>query len=115
MFRRRSRANTNEDPVARAAQVAVLRREFAERQRQKEEVRREQENRRVERETKKQRKRDESQQRKEARNEKEYDTPQKRSRAGKATKSQWQLFVFWFKTMLLKMRKGMSVESHSSN
>ncbi|KAI4198551.1 MAG: hypothetical protein LQ350_005210 [Teloschistes chrysophthalmus] len=59
IFRRRSRANTNEDPVARAAQVAVLRREFAERERQKEEVRREQENRRVERETKKQQKRDE--------------------------------------------------------
>lgn len=117
IFRRRSRANTNEDPVARAAQVAVLRREFAERERQKEEVRREQENRRVERETKKQQKRDESQQRKsetrarKATSEKE-NTLEQRRRSTKATKSQWQLFVFWFKTMLLKMRNGMSRQSH---
>ncbi|KAI4256380.1 MAG: hypothetical protein LQ352_002108 [Teloschistes flavicans] len=97
IFRKRSRANTNEDPVVRAAQVAILRREFDERERLKEEVRREQENKRVQKVTKKQQRRD-----------------QRRSNAAsdrsqmKAAKNQWQLFVFWFKTMLLKMRKGMS-------
>lgn len=123
IFRKRSRTNTNEDPVARAAQVAILRREFAERERQKEEVRREQENRTVERETKRQQKRDESQQRKSERKNttSEKDTPStqtcerpKRSStkvAGKAAKSQWQLFVFWFKTVLLKMGRGVSRSS----
>ncbi|KAL8732971.1 MAG: hypothetical protein Q9166_002369 [cf. Caloplaca sp. 2 TL-2023] len=66
MFRMRSRANTNntEDPVTRAAQVAILRKEFDEKERAKEEVRREQEARRAQREAKKQARRDESEQRK---------------------------------------------------
>ncbi|KAL8995387.1 MAG: hypothetical protein Q9169_004864 [Polycauliona sp. 2 TL-2023] len=64
MFRFRSRANTNEDPVVRAAQVAVLRKEFDERERAKDEVRREQEAKKASREAKKQAKRDESEQRK---------------------------------------------------
>ncbi|CAO1605724.1 hypothetical protein XANCAGTX0491_009229 [Xanthoria calcicola] len=64
MFRFRSRANTNEDPVVRAAQVAILRREFDEKERAKDELRREQEAKKAQREAKKQAKRDESEQRK---------------------------------------------------
>ncbi|KAL8839210.1 MAG: hypothetical protein Q9170_001816 [Blastenia crenularia] len=64
MFRKRSRANTVEDPVVRAAQVAVLRKEFDERERAKDETRREQETRKAQKEAKRQQKRDESQQRK---------------------------------------------------
>ncbi|KAL8758731.1 MAG: hypothetical protein Q9199_001260 [Rusavskia elegans] len=64
MFRFRSRANTNEDPVVRAAQVAILRKEFDEKERAKDELRREQEAKKAQREAKKQAKRDESEQRK---------------------------------------------------
>lgn len=64
MFRFRSRTNTNEDPVVRAAQVAILRREFDEKERAKDDLRREQEAKKAQREAKKQAKRDESEQRK---------------------------------------------------
>ena len=64
LFRFRSRANTNEDPVVRAAQVAILRKEFDEKERAKDEVRQEQEARKAQRAAKKQAKRDESEQRK---------------------------------------------------
>ena len=64
MFRKRSRANTIEDPVARAAQVAILRKEFDEKERVKDELRREQEAKKAQRDAKRQAKRDESEQRK---------------------------------------------------
>ncbi|KAI4277503.1 MAG: hypothetical protein LQ337_001721 [Flavoplaca oasis] len=64
IFRFRSRANTNEDPVVRAAQVAILRKEFNEKERAKDEVRQEQEAKKAQRAAKKQAKRDESEQRK---------------------------------------------------
>ncbi|KAL8688112.1 MAG: hypothetical protein Q9218_005892 [Villophora microphyllina] len=144
MFRKRSRANTSEDPVVRAAQVAVLRKEFDERERLKEQARQEQESRKAQKEAKKQQKRDESQHRKSenrarkkansnAASEKSamraYEAqqgslsaqttgrPQTKGSmkaaggAGKAATSRWQLFVFWLKTMLLKMKKGMSQSS----
>ncbi|KAI4194127.1 MAG: hypothetical protein LQ346_003753 [Caloplaca aetnensis] len=148
MFRKRSRANTIEDPVARAAQVAVLRKEFDERERFKDEQRREQEARKAQKEAKRQQKRDESQQRKSetiARKRAQSNTmseksatrayqaqqdtmsrqttggggstaqrPQTRGSskraggAGKAVANKWQLFVFWLKTMLLKLKRKMS-------
>ncbi|KAI4240219.1 MAG: hypothetical protein L6R40_005248 [Gallowayella cf. fulva] len=63
MFRFRSRANTNEDPVVRAAQVAILRKEFDEKERAKDQLRQEQEAKKAQREAKRQVKRDESEQR----------------------------------------------------
>ncbi|KAL9591632.1 MAG: hypothetical protein Q9179_007526 [Wetmoreana sp. 5 TL-2023] len=147
MFRKRSRANTNEDPVMRAAQVAILRKEFDERERMKDEVRREQEFRKAQKEAKKQQRRDESQQRKsesQARKRAKSNAESEKSAvrkfqaqqdatevqtigrdsagqrpqtkgstkvaggAGKAAMNRWQLFVFWFKTMLLKIKKKMS-------
>ncbi|KAL8655277.1 MAG: hypothetical protein Q9210_000979 [Variospora velana] len=146
MFHKRSRANTNEDPVVRAAQVAILRREFDERERVKDEQRREQEARRAQKDAKKQQKRDESQQRKSetlarkraqsnAASEKSalraFQTQQASSGqnpgrgatgqpprrkglaktfggAWKATTNRWQVFVFWFKTLLLKMKRRVS-------
>ncbi|KAI4184229.1 MAG: hypothetical protein L6R41_004888 [Letrouitia leprolyta] len=143
MFRKRSRANTNEDPVVRAAQVAVLRKEFDERERAKDEMRREQEARKAVKEAKRQQKRDESEQRKsESRarksnamseksavrafqaqqetisrqttgGEDSFRRPQTRGstktagRAGKEVMNKWQLFVFWFKTLLLRMKRAM--------
>ncbi|KAI4170927.1 MAG: hypothetical protein LQ343_004585 [Gyalolechia ehrenbergii] len=147
MFRKRSRANTNEDPVVRAAQVAILRKEFDERERMKDETRREQEARKAQKEAKRQQKRDESQQRKSesqarksnAMSEKSAirafraqqetmsrqttggeDTgrrPQTRGSmktaggAGKAVMNKWQLFVFWFKTLLLRMKRVLTGKS----
>ncbi|KAL8676845.1 MAG: hypothetical protein Q9186_006672 [Xanthomendoza sp. 1 TL-2023] len=64
MFRIRSRANTIEDPVVRAAQVAILRKEFDEKERAKDELRREQEAKKAQKEAKRQARRDESEQRK---------------------------------------------------
>ncbi|KAL9596887.1 MAG: hypothetical protein Q9219_005513 [cf. Caloplaca sp. 3 TL-2023] len=145
MFRKRSRANTNEDPVVRAAQVAVLRREFDERERVKDEMRQEQEARKAQKEAKKQHKRAEGQQRKsesQARKRAQSNAASEKSAirafqaqpldamgrptaggeaagkhrsrrrgsmktaggAGKAIVGEWQLFLFWFKTMLLKLR-----------
>ncbi|KAI4121189.1 MAG: hypothetical protein LQ338_006511 [Usnochroma carphineum] len=149
VFRKRSRANTIEDPVVRAAQVAILRKEFDERERVKDEQRREQEARKAQKEAKKQQKRDESQQRKsESRARKRAQSnatseksahpfqsqqgtlsrqttggggtgqrPQTRgstktaSGAGKAVTNKWQLFVFWLKTLILRMKKRMSGSS----
>ncbi|KAL8939469.1 MAG: hypothetical protein Q9216_003336 [Gyalolechia sp. 2 TL-2023] len=147
MFRKRSRANTNEDPVVRAAQVAVLRKEFDERERMKDETRREQEARKALKEAKRQQKRDESQQRKSesqarksnAMSEKsaqrafqaQQETmsrqttggegtrrrPQTRGStktaggAGKAVMNKWQLFVFWFKTLLLRLKRMLTGKS----
>lgn len=147
LFRKRSRANTNEDPVTRAAQVAILRREFDERERVKDEQRQEQEARRAQKDAKKQQKRDESQQRKSetlarkraqsnAASEKsalrafqaQHDassgqnagsgaTGQPPRRKGvaktvggawKAMTNRWQVFVFRFKTLLLKLKRKMS-------
>ncbi|KAL8673076.1 MAG: hypothetical protein Q9168_002499 [Polycauliona sp. 1 TL-2023] len=149
MFRFRSRANTNEDPVVRAAQVAVLRKEFDERERLKDELRREQEAKKASREAKKQAKRDESEQRKsESRARKRaqsntmseksatraaYQAQQEKSSvptslggtttpggparrkgatpasAGKALVNRWQLFVFWLKTVWLKLKRAMGI------
>ena len=147
MFRKRSRANTNEDPVVRAAQVAILRKEFDERERAKDETRLEQEARKAQKEAKRQQKRDESQQRKSesqarkraqsnAMSEKsavrafqsQQDTMSRQTTGGetagkrpqtkgstktagvaaKAVTNKWQLFVFWFKTLLLKLKRKMS-------
>ncbi|KAL8924341.1 MAG: hypothetical protein Q9208_004122 [Pyrenodesmia sp. 3 TL-2023] len=149
MFRKRSRANTMEDPVARAAQVAVLRKEFDERERVKDEQRREQEARKAQKEAKRQQKRDESQQRRSetiARKRAQSNTmseksairgyqaqqdtmsrqttggggsttaprPQTRGSsktaggAGKAVTNKWKVFLFWFKTLMLKLKRKMS-------
>lgn len=146
MFRKRSRANTNEDPVVRAAQVAILRKEFDERERAKDEQRREQEARKAQKEAKRQQKRDDSQQRKsesQARKRAQSNAASEKSAirayqahqdptsrqttgggtgqrpqtrgstktaggAGKAVTNKWQVFVFWFKTMMLKMKRKMS-------
>ncbi|KAL8801867.1 MAG: hypothetical protein Q9223_006826 [Gallowayella weberi] len=64
IFRIRSRANTIEDPVVRAAQVAILRKEFDDKERAKDELRREQEAKKAQKEAKRQARRDESEQRK---------------------------------------------------
>ena len=64
MFRKRSRANTNEDPVVRAAQVALARKEFTDRQKTKNDVQRDQDIKKAHKDAKKQARRDESQQRK---------------------------------------------------
>ncbi|KAL8658575.1 MAG: hypothetical protein Q9226_000909 [Calogaya cf. arnoldii] len=64
VFRFHSRANTIEDPVVHAAQVAILRKEFYEKERAKDELRREQEAKKAQKEAKRQAKRDESEQRK---------------------------------------------------
>ncbi|KAL8936937.1 MAG: hypothetical protein Q9211_003939 [Gyalolechia sp. 1 TL-2023] len=147
VFRKRSRANTNEDPVVRAAQVAILRHEFDKRERMKDETRREQEARKAQKEAKRQHKRDESLQRKsESRARKSNATsensaiqafqtqreatsrqttggegagrrPQTRGStkraggAGKAVMNKWQLFVFWFKTLLLRMQRMLTGKS----
>lgn len=147
MFRKRSRANTNEDPVVRAAQVAVLRKEFDERERAKDEIRREQEARKAQKEAKRQQKRDESEQRKSESRARKSNAmseksairafqaqqenmsrqttsgegidrrPQTRGstktagRAGKEVMNKWQLFVFWFKTLLLKMKRALTGKS----
>ncbi|KAL8761013.1 MAG: hypothetical protein Q9184_002826 [Pyrenodesmia sp. 2 TL-2023] len=150
MFRKRSRANTIEDPAARAAQVAVLRKEFDERERIKDEQRREQEARKAQKEAKRQQKRDESQQRRSetiARKRAYSNTmseksairgyqaqqdsmsrqttggggggsaasrPQTRGStktaggAGKAITNKWQVFLFWVKTLMLKLKRKMS-------
>ncbi|KAL8806117.1 MAG: hypothetical protein Q9182_001518 [Xanthomendoza sp. 2 TL-2023] len=151
MFRIRSRANTIEDPVVRAAQVAILRKEFDEKERAKDELRREQEAKKAQKEAKRQARRDESEQRKSenrARKRAQSNTmseksatrayerqleqtgvqskdgatttpgkigPKTKTRgaapgiAGKALASRWQLFVFWLKTIWLKMKKGIGL------
>ncbi|KAL8710151.1 MAG: hypothetical protein Q9220_005234 [cf. Caloplaca sp. 1 TL-2023] len=148
IFRKRSRANTSEDPVVRAAQVAILRKEFDERERLKDESRREQEARKAVKEAKKQQRRDESLQRKSERKRNQSNAadseieasrnmgfgggekvgypgeilgegrPQSKGKsaggAGKAVMSKWQLFVFWLKTVFLKMKRKTGTEKKGS-
>ncbi|KAL8774114.1 MAG: hypothetical protein Q9209_001222 [Squamulea sp. 1 TL-2023] len=142
MFRLRPRANNNEDPVVRAAQVAILRKEFDEKERAKDELRREQDAKKAQRDAKRQAKRDECEQRKSesrardggARKRAQSNTMSEKSATrayqsqhkdtsmggnttprgnrapgvvGKAMASRWQLFVFWLKTVWLKLKKKM--------